>query len=187
MPEWLKRLLDSLEGMITDDQKEAFEEAKQAAEEAAESQSATGTDDPAPDGDVGAAVQAALAPMQQQIDALTASLSEEQQARKSAQEAMKKKQKQERQEEIESLVEKAVKDGRIEKEKRETWTQRLEDSFDVTKGVLADLSAPNAVNAEGGSPTGNEGDTDAVSTTGSRLKPGYAEYVSAATGASAGD
>jgi hypothetical protein len=87
---------------------------------------------------VTAAVQAAVAPLQQQVDGLTEALTTEKQARETAQKALADKQAKDREAAITKALDEAVKAGKIETAKRETWQKRLEADFETISEVLSE-------------------------------------------------
>lgn len=91
-------------------------------------------------------VTAAVAPLQEQVNALNGALAEEKKARHEAVKALEEAQKTKRGEEIGKLLDDALADGRVAAEKRDTWKERLEKDFDLTRGMLEELPKNPAVN-----------------------------------------
>lgn len=127
------------------DDKDAEVDALLAAEfEEAEPTTAPLPSPPQPPSSLGAealtqAVQAALAPIQQQVQGLTEALSAEKQARQSAQQALEAQQARERDAAVTKTLDEAVKAGKIAPAKRDDWKARLEKDFDGVNAILAEL------------------------------------------------
>jgi hypothetical protein len=89
-----------------------------------------------------AAVEAAVAPLKAEVTTLQGALQTEATARTAAQTAVETQRATERTASIETLLDAAVKDGRIVPAKRDEWKTRLEGGFDTVSPILAEL-APN--------------------------------------------
>ena len=148
MPEWFQRFLDRVKESVGDDASEDLDELAKEFEGEASSSSSSSDPDPDPSGgptDSGGSgpdaemLKEAMQPLQESIKGLQEALAEERQARKEAVDALEERQQEKKKSRITELLDTAVKEGRIESEKRETWKERLQKDFDTISDTISDL------------------------------------------------
>lgn len=184
MPEWFERFLNRVKDSVGDDASEDLDEiAKEFEDEASSSNS---PDDPTAsdggDADAGSdglqaeTLKEAMQPLQESIQGLQQALAEERQARKEAVNALEERQQEKKASKITQLLDKAVEEGRIESEKRETWKERLEKDYDTISDTIQDLPPAKKKADDGNREDGGEETPERdLSTLGADAK--YLHYV----------
>jgi hypothetical protein len=92
------------------------------------------------------AVKAALEPYQAKFDTLSVALENERKARETATSALDAERKEQQKKEREKIVDEAIATGKLTKEQRDAWLERLEASHDSVKAILDEMPPNPAVN-----------------------------------------
>jgi chromosome segregation ATPase len=185
---WWQRFLQRMRTLVPEEDREDFDELAGEMEEAAPAPDAGGdggADEEttaSSSSEVSAAVEQALAPVQEQLKALQDALADEKEARQQAVEQLEEQQAARREEEIAETLDAAVEDGRITTEEREKWKERLEKDFDGYSETLAERPASEAALASGSDDDEGSGEDDSPSsgdaaTPTAPARGGFMDYV----------
>ena len=184
---WWQRFLQRMRDLVPEEDREDFDELAGEMEEAAPAPDAGGdggADEEttaSSSSEISAAVEQALAPVQEQLKALQDALADEKEARQQAVEQLEEQQAARREEEITETLDAAVEDGRITTEEREKWKERLEKDFDGYSETLAERPASEAALASGSEDKDGADEDDSPSgdaaTPTAPARGGFMDYV----------
>lgn len=159
MKKKLLELLAALGISVPDDKKDEFDALASKLDAPAPAPTLTG----GAAAEVQQAVTAALAPVQEQVKALSDALAAEKKAREEAVAALETQRTAETKTKAEKLAEEACAAGKFPDDKKDAWVERLTKDFDGAKAILDDIPANPALVKAGGkgaAGSGKDGKTD---------------------------
>lgn len=176
----LARIKESLKAMFAPGTADADIDAALAGEVSETTPAATPSVTTTSPSDLAAQIQAALAPLQQQVQGLTSALESEKSARATAQQALEAQQATERTAKITKALDDAIAAGKIEAAKRETWQKRYEKDFDGTAEIIAETASRTQGKAADAKTTQQAaGDAPKPGSMAASVRPDVLAYVTA--------
>ena len=103
-----------------------------------------------------AELKAQIKALLEQQKALSSALAEEQKARKETVERLQAEAEKKRKAEINSLIENAIKEGKITPEQKDKWQERLESAYEATVEIINELPPNPAIANKGNGAKGDK-------------------------------